>query len=149
MSFNKHPWPYIYTVYMHYIPRVIICLQKDIASVTWGKTLPLRQRLSQEDKGRHAVGKVSSSASQASLLHLKMARRLLISVLLVVATLVLTVHPQHPYVLHEKRDALHPSWVKRDRVGKDVSLLVRIALKDDNVDRASELLMEVYARSLL
>ena len=61
------------TVYMHYIPRMIICLQKDIASVTWGKTLPLRQRLSQEDKGRHAVGKVSSSASQASLLHLKMA----------------------------------------------------------------------------
>jgi hypothetical protein len=91
--------------------------------------------------------------SQALLLKLLFCilkwHRLLISVLLVVATLVLTVHPQHPYVLHEKRDALHPSWVKRDRVGKDVSLLVRIALKDDNVDRASELLMEVYARSLL
>jgi hypothetical protein len=78
-----------------------------------------------------------------------MGGRLLISALLGVAALVLAAHPPHPYVLHEKRDALRPSWVKRNRVGEDVSLLVRIGWKHDNVDRAPELLMEVYARSLL
>lgn len=67
----------------------------------------------------------------------------LISVFALCLVVVHALESLHSYVVHERRDALHPSWVKSDRVGGEVSLLVRIGLKHTDMGRAHELLMEV------
>jgi tripeptidyl-peptidase-1 len=50
----------------------------------------------------------------------------------------------HDHVVHEKRDIAHPRWYKRSPLDGDTNIPVRIALKQRNLDRGMDFLMEVY-----
>lgn len=51
------------------------------------------------------------------------------------------------HVIHEKRDVAHrfttSKWVKRDRLGHNAVLPVRVGLKQQNLDSGAEYLMDV------
>jgi len=51
------------------------------------------------------------------------------------------------HVLHEKRDVAHrfttSKWVKRDRLGQNAVLPVRVGLKQQNLNSGAEYLMDV------
>jgi tripeptidyl-peptidase-1 len=47
------------------------------------------------------------------------------------------------HVVHEKRDAVPRSWVKRDRLDARAELPVRIGMTQRNLDRGHDMLMEV------
>ncbi|PMD36236.1 subtilisin-like protein [Hyaloscypha variabilis F] len=47
------------------------------------------------------------------------------------------------HVVHERRDAIPKSWIKRDRIDANVELPVRIGMTQSNLDKGHELLMEV------
>jgi tripeptidyl-peptidase-1 len=47
------------------------------------------------------------------------------------------------HVLHEKRDAVPKTWVKRDRLDAATTLPVRIGMTQTNLDKGYDLLMEV------
>ena len=51
-------------------------------------------------------------------------------------------HPAN-HVVHERRDAVPKSWIKRDRLDVNVELPVRIGMAQSNLDKGHELLMEV------
>ena len=51
--------------------------------------------------------------------------------------------PRSTHVLHEKRDALPFGWERHDRLPSHNVLPMRIALKQSNLDKAEEYLMEV------
>ena len=51
--------------------------------------------------------------------------------------------PSYTHVLHEKRDALPFGWEKHKRLPSHEVLPMRIALKQSNIDKAEEFLMEV------
>lgn len=48
-----------------------------------------------------------------------------------------------PHVVHEKREVLHPKWVKRDAVVAGRTLPVRIGMTQSNMDQAHSMLMDV------
>lgn len=51
------------------------------------------------------------------------------------------------HVIHEKRDVAHrfttSKWVKRDRLGQNAVLPVRVGLKQQNLNSGAEWLMDV------
>lgn len=47
------------------------------------------------------------------------------------------------HVLHEKRHSHSPFWTKRDRVAADAVLPMRIGLKQSNLDKLYDHLMDV------
>lgn len=49
-----------------------------------------------------------------------------------------------PHVLHEKREVPPQNWVKRDLVGRNVKLPMRIGMTQSNLHIGEDLLMEVY-----
>lgn len=50
----------------------------------------------------------------------------------------------HPsFVSHEKRNAPHKRWVKRDRISSTTLLPVRIGLSQGNLEKGHEFLMDV------
>lgn len=61
------------------------------------------------------------------------------------ATLVAAVMamPRSDYVLHEKRNLASTAWAKLDAVPEDTSLPMRIGLKQGNLHKGGDLLMEV------
>ncbi len=67
------------------------------------------------------------------------------STLLALGALIATVvaAPSSTHVLHEKRDALPFGWERHDRLPGHNVLPMRIALKQSNLDKAEEYLMEV------
>ena len=68
-------------------------------------------------------------------------RLLLFALGALVATV--TAAPSSTHVLHEKRDALPFGWERHDRLRSHDVLPMRVALKQSNLDRAEEFLMEV------
>jgi tripeptidyl-peptidase-1 len=52
-------------------------------------------------------------------------------------------HLNAPHVIHEKREVLHPKWVKRSAVVEGRTLPVRIGMTQSNLDQAHSLLMDV------
>ena len=48
------------------------------------------------------------------------------------------------YVVHERRAVLPPSWSVEKRLDKASILPMRIGLRQSNLDRGHDLLMEVY-----
>lgn len=53
-----------------------------------------------------------------------------------------TIVPRHLEV-HEKREALHPRWTKRDRVESHKLLPMRIGLTQNNLDAGHDYLMKM------
>ena len=53
----------------------------------------------------------------------------------------IAIPPHHE--VHEKREALHPRWTKRDRVESHKLLPMRIGLAQTNLENGYEYLMEV------
>lgn len=47
------------------------------------------------------------------------------------------------HVVHEKRDFKSSKWVKREKLAPNAVLPMRIGLKQRNLDRAHEFLMDV------
>lgn len=47
------------------------------------------------------------------------------------------------YVVHEKRDVTSSTWVKRERIASSNTLPIRIGLKQRNLHRGHEFLMDV------
>lgn len=47
------------------------------------------------------------------------------------------------HVLHEKRDLSSSQWVKRERLSSNALLPMRIGLKQRNLDRGHDFLMDV------
>ena len=66
-----------------------------------------------------------------------------LSVLSVLAAQAAAVPHPVKHIVHERRDALPKSWIKRDRLDANVELPVRIGMTQSNLDRGHELLMEV------
>lgn len=54
-----------------------------------------------------------------------------------------TAAPSSTHVLHEKRDALPFGWERHDKLSSHEVLPMRIGLKQSNLDKAEEFLMEV------
>jgi len=52
------------------------------------------------------------------------------------------------HVLHEKRDHVTSSWVKRDRVQRNAILPIRIGLAQGNLHKGPDMLMQVYVFQL-
>lgn len=50
---------------------------------------------------------------------------------------------QGSHVVHERRDFVPKSWIKRDRLDGNAKLPVRIGMKQSNLDKGHDLLMEV------
>ena len=48
-----------------------------------------------------------------------------------------------PFGSHEKRNTLDPKWSKRDALSADTRMPVRIALKQQNLDKGMDYLLEV------
>jgi tripeptidyl-peptidase I len=68
----------------------------------------------------------------------------------VVGSLVLFVQgavvPQFPHyglAVHERRQAPHREWIKRDRISPRAKLPVRIGLKQRNLEKGYDFLMDV------
>lgn len=51
--------------------------------------------------------------------------------------------PSNSHVVHEKRGELGSTWLKRDAVPADMVLPVRIGMRQSNLDKGNDLLMEV------
>jgi len=66
-----------------------------------------------------------------------------LSVLGILAAQVAAVPRPGNHVVHERRDAVPKSWIKRDRLDADAELPVRIGMTQSNLERGHELLMEV------
>lgn len=47
-------------------------------------------------------------------------------------------------VVHEKRDTNNARWVKREAVDPNTKVPVRIALKQSNLDKGMDYLLDVY-----
>jgi tripeptidyl-peptidase-1 len=47
------------------------------------------------------------------------------------------------YVVHEKRETVHPRWTKRDRVPRHKMLPMRIGLMQTNLEKAYDHLLDV------
>jgi tripeptidyl-peptidase-1 len=64
-----------------------------------------------------------------------------------VGSLVLSVQgavvPNHGLAVHERRHAPHREWIKRDRISPRAKLPVRIGLKQRNLEKGYNFLMEV------
>ena len=52
------------------------------------------------------------------------------------------------HVVHERREASLKQWQKREGLGSRSKLPMRIGLKQSNLDRGHDLLMEVYVAVL-
>jgi len=74
----------------------------------------------------------------------------LLSVLVLVAATSSALAAPAPvtHVLHEKRESAPRAWVKRSRVDPTIILPVRIGLRQNNLERGSKLLDEVYVMCL-
>jgi len=69
-----------------------------------------------------------------------------VSLLALVALAVETLSAPTPYaryVLHEKRDALPYGWSKREKMQNDITLPMKIALKQSNLNKLDDYLMDV------
>ncbi|KAN0096089.1 subtilisin-like protein [Hyaloscypha variabilis] len=66
-----------------------------------------------------------------------------LSILGALATHAVAVPHAANHVVHERRDAIPKSWIKRDRIDANVELPVRIGMTQSNLDKGHELLMEV------
>jgi tripeptidyl-peptidase-1 len=66
-----------------------------------------------------------------------------LSILGALATQAAAVPHAANHVVHERRDAIPKSWIKRDRIDANVELPVRIGMTQSNLDKGHELLMEV------
>jgi tripeptidyl-peptidase-1 len=51
--------------------------------------------------------------------------------------------PNHGLAVHERRHAPHREWIKRDRISPRAKLPVRIGLKQRNLEKGYNFLMEV------
>ncbi|KAI0896255.1 Pro-kumamolisin, activation domain-containing protein [Annulohypoxylon nitens] len=51
--------------------------------------------------------------------------------------------PRNDYILHEKREVASPAWTKRAAVNPSAVLPMRIGLRQTNLDKAHDLLMDV------
>jgi tripeptidyl-peptidase-1 len=49
----------------------------------------------------------------------------------------------HSHVVHEKREVTSSQWVKREKLSSTVILPMRIGLKQRNLDRGHDFLMDV------
>ena len=47
------------------------------------------------------------------------------------------------HVLHDKRNVMHPHWVKRHGLASDSRVPLKIAMKGRNLEEGGKLLMEV------
>jgi len=47
------------------------------------------------------------------------------------------------HVVHEKRDSSPSQWMRRDRIPSNAILPMRVGLKQNNLDKGYELLMDV------
>lgn len=47
-------------------------------------------------------------------------------------------------VVHEKRDTNNARWIKREAVDPNTKVPVRIALKQSNLDKGMDYLLDVY-----
>lgn len=72
-----------------------------------------------------------------------MAWKTLVLSLLAVAALTEAAPAPALHVVHEKRETVHPRWVKRDRVSSHALLPMRIGLAQTNLENAHEHLMDV------
>jgi tripeptidyl-peptidase-1 len=52
--------------------------------------------------------------------------------------------PTGSQVIHEKRDTSNPRWIKREAVSPTTKVPVRIALKQNNLDKGMDYLLDVY-----
>jgi tripeptidyl-peptidase-1 len=71
----------------------------------------------------------------------------LLSIAAIVGSLLLSVQaaavPNHGLAVHERRNAPHREWIKRDRISARTILPVRIGLKQQNLEKGHEFLMDV------
>jgi len=71
----------------------------------------------------------------------------LLAIAAVVGSLALLVQgavvPNYGLAVHEKRNAPHREWVKRDRISPRAKLPVRIGLKQRNLEKGYDFLMDV------
>lgn len=51
--------------------------------------------------------------------------------------------PTGSQVIHEKRDTNSPRWIKREAVNPSTKVPVRIALKQSNLDKGMDYLLDV------
>lgn len=51
--------------------------------------------------------------------------------------------PTGSHVIHEKRDTNSPRWVKREALNPSTKVPVRIALKQNNLDKGMDYLLDV------
>lgn len=66
-----------------------------------------------------------------------------------VKSLALPAFPYVNHVIHEKRDAIERKWSRGSSVDPDHVLPVRIGLKQSNLDKGMDYLLEVYVKSPL
>lgn len=52
--------------------------------------------------------------------------------------------PTGSQVVHEKRDTNNARWIKREAVDPNTKVPVRIALKQSNLDKGMDYLLDVY-----
>ena len=94
-------------------------------------------------------GRLSHLSLRANPLHnpLKlppeMAWKTLVSGLALAAAIVNALPASSSHIVHERRDSLHPRWLKRDRVPSHKKLPMRIGLTQSNLDQAHDYLMDV------
>ena len=88
-------------------------------------------------------GRLSHLSLRANPLHnpLKlppeMAWKTLVSGLALAAAIVNALPAPSSHIVHERRDSLHPRWLKRDRVPSHKKLPMRIGLTQSNLDQGS------------
>lgn len=51
--------------------------------------------------------------------------------------------PTGSQVIHEKRDTNNPRWIKREALSPSTKVPVRIALKQNNLDKGMDYLLDV------
>lgn len=52
--------------------------------------------------------------------------------------------PTGSQVVHERRDTNNARWIKRDAVDPNTKVPVRIALKQNNLDKGMDYLLDVF-----